>query len=356
MPLIPAPISIPERVPSMLEISNLLSELDSLSHAEQFNLESLTLCMEKLDKSTWAARRDEEIKKTLYQPSFFLRLSDVKKRVLLLTSPTETHAINKVISRVVTLGLSHMTLVQKKELFKTLTKDSVATDETYDFLSKDCFKKYFQSIDVQHPIEKLPSGNQVLLNVIQLCKNNLNDETQKVINYALHELKKMESASGYEIDRFYHFTNPANILSIIQNGIQVTHEKLYKGAFVSTHLETSFGKFGITVSSKELIGKEKSCCKIDRQFEEDSGAIWIASLDEPIKVLPDKILYSSEATAADIANLKAELQANKNECEFISADVYRLFLNYSRRRGWAIPVPQMMTPGRLALKKRGSEA
>jgi hypothetical protein len=199
--------------------------------------------------------------------------------------------------------------------------------------------------------------NQVILDCRQdfaQCTNSEFQATlQKVAEFATSELKKCNEGGTLILDRLFHFTDTVDAtVSILLSGIQVAHEKLYKGAFVSTHPELSFGKFGVTAASFQLISKDHA--RIERRDVEDNGAVWIGAT-HPIPVLADRVLYSAQG-ASQLPELRAALlNANKPHCELISAEVYSVFLRYIRKQGWAVPVPANTTPTRLKTRSRGAQ-
>ncbi len=348
--------SITIEIPSnLLQISGLLSELDSISRPENFTSTLALKLLQTLDTFAWNVRNDATIKEILYTPSFFLRLCDIKSRLASEISSTSTRLDDRVLMRLINTGFAAASSTQKMDLIGVLRREQIASVPAYVFLAELCFTKYYRSIEPSNPMTRLHSDRFVLNNVMHLCQsfNQATPLQARVLEFAQNELKKITANPAHDIDRLFHFTGShEGIIAILKSGIEVRHEKKFEGAFVSTNLEESFGKFGLTVSSRLLVGKK---CHIQRRDDEDNGSIWIGA-QETLPVYSDRILVSPAATAEDITNLKAGLAAaNIESYELIPTNVYSLYLEYARSRGWAIPIPPMLSPGRLTLKSRGKE-
>jgi len=342
----------PTKNASADDLEGLVAELETWTRPEHFNIADVIPFVRKLDLAVFKIRKNQEACQKLFTPSFFLRLCELKN---LVTCRNTTRNILGILNS----ALVFTTIEQKEVLFNALRK--LEGNKTYEVLIQHCAAKYFYALK-EGP--GLPSDEQVLRHVIQRseadfasCTNEaIRGVIQRVSEIAKREWKFLQQGMTVKVDRLFHFTEDAkNIIPIFKNGIAVTHGKTYEGAFVSSHPEPSFGKFGITVSTDRIAAMQSSLKRVERRCDEDNGAVWLGS-SQPIKPLTDRLLYTEEVTQKEIDDLKEALEFDDfDECKLVPMQVQELYLKYAREIGWVVPVPPLTKPSHLASWQRGSE-
>ncbi len=128
-------------------------------------------------------------------------------------------------------------------------------------------------------------------------------ETLKLVET---ERKSLENRSpeeriAHRLPHYYHMTPEGGTLQLIANeGIHVSKEKARKGAFVSSRIETQFGKWGVALTADILFQEKTPNHNIIRMKK---TAEWIG-FSHPIKlneknvayyILPEGQLFHSQA-------------------------------------------------------------
>jgi hypothetical protein len=306
----------------------------------------------------------DQLPTRLYSPQTILNIYNLFSQTYGTSPPRESRIALKNLTLTIQLALKGMTVDQREELLNLLSIDVIAKDPRYTGLSEICFSKYFLQIDPPSKLHltSLPSYETTLKNVVRKTEREINasispensELCRKVQDLALTFLDCKDQRK-FPLEHAFHATSPKNIPYMLENGIPVSHQKAYPGAFTSSGFEQGFGSVGVAVSRNRLAAMQQNLTRVERRFKQDGGQVWLGS-NTPLPIIPDLITLSSDLSETEVQEIKEMIYPLSPNCLFVPSNVLEKFLEYSREDHWITPVPAMTHKRALAPKIRPSEA